>query len=140
MKEDRSSKLPTFGWIIKGIDILSCEYATHYISKPNPIKLQCFTFAKVGKWLKDPPPESCHRVLDTGAQTQHALEVGLFQQQLPVRTELVCSAQQGSDTMHKLWYQASVRVIRLAVVICHHLEHKEEGENQMKTECFFRFK
>lgn len=35
--------------------------------------------------------------------------------------------------MNKLGYQASVRVIRLAVVICHHLEHKEKGEENNKA-------
>lgn len=94
------------------------------VTNPNLLRL-CFTFTEVGQRLKDPPPESSHGVLDTGAQTEHALEMGFFQQQLPVRTELVCSAQQGSNAMYKLWYQASVCVIRLAVVIGHHLEHKQ---------------
>lgn len=110
-----------------------------FLHKPFPLLwsnmrlLNVFTFTKVGQWFEDPPPKSCHGVLDTGAQTQHALEVRLLQQQLPVCTELVCSAQQGSDTMYKFWHQASVRVIRLAVVICHNLENNEKGEKQLQA-------
>lgn len=94
------------------------------------------TFTKVGQRLQDPPSESGHGVLDTGAQTEHALEVGLFQQQLPVRDELVCSAQQGSDTVYKLRHQARVRVIRLAVVICYNLENERRKE-RAQWQCYF---
>lgn len=80
------------------------------------------TFAKAGQWLQDPPPEGSHGVLDAGAQTEHALEVGLLQQQLSVRAQLVGSAQQGSNAMDKLRNEASVGVVCLAVVISHDLE------------------
>lgn len=98
---------------------------TQHTNKHENIRQLCFTFTKVGQRLQDAPPESGHRVLDTGAQAEHALQVGLFQQQLPVSTELVSSAQQGCNTVNKLWHQAGVCVVRLAVVIRHHLEHKE---------------
>lgn len=98
------------------------------------IKRFICTFSKVGKWFQNAPPESSHRVLDTGAQTKHALQVGLFEQQLSVSTQLVCSAQQGRNAVHKLRYQASVCVICLAIVIRHHLEHKEERKRKGKRE------
>lgn len=81
-----------------------------------------FTFPKVGERLQDAPSESCHGVLHAGAQTEHALEVGLLQQQLPVRHELVRPAQQGGDAVYKLRHEARVRVVRLAVVVGHNLE------------------
>lgn len=82
------------------------------------------TLAKVGERLQDAPPESCHGVLHAGAQTEHALEVGLLQQQLPVRHELVRPAQQGGDAVHKLRHEARVRVVGLAVVVGHNLEDR----------------
>lgn len=92
------------------------------------------TLAKVGERLQDAPSESCHGVLHAGAQTQHALEVGLLQQQLPVRHELVRPAQQGGDAVHKLRHQARVRVVCLAVVVGHNLE---DGGTRgaVKTHC-----
>lgn len=77
---------------------------------------------KFDQWLQDAPSESGHWVLNAGAQTEHALEVGLFQQQFSVRSELMRSAQQGSDTVYKLWYQAGVRVVGLAIMIRNNLE------------------
>lgn len=88
------------------------------------------TFAKAGQWLQDPPPEGSHGVLDAGAQTEHALEVGLLQQQLSVRAQLVGSAQQGSNAMDKLRNEASVGVVCLAVVISHDLECGIKTTNQ----------
>lgn len=88
---------------------------------------------EVDERLEHTSPESGHGVLDTGAQTEHALEVRLFQQELPVRRELVRSAQEGCDAVDKLRYQACVRVICLAVVIRNHLENKEERGKHMKA-------
>lgn len=55
-----------------------------HMNRPEKEKktLECsvLTITKVGQRLQDPPSESSHGVLDTGAQTEHALEVGLFQQ------------------------------------------------------------
>lgn len=49
------------------------------------------TFAQVNEWLQHPPAESSHWVLHARAQTEHALQVGFFQQQLPVGCKLACS-------------------------------------------------
>lgn len=88
------------------------------------------TFAKAGQWLQDPSPKSSRGVLDAGAQAEHALEVGFFQQQLSVCAQLVGSAQQGSNAVDKLRNEASVGVICLAVVISHNLEYGIERTNK----------
>ena len=54
--------------------------------------------------------------------------MGFLQQQFSVGGELGCSAQQGGDTVHKLWHQASVGVVSLAVVIRNHLDGRKESE------------
>lgn len=84
------------------------------------------TFAQVGKRLQDPPAEGSHGVLHTGAQTEHALQVRLFQQQLSVCAQLMRSAQESSHAVHKLRNQTRVRVISLTVMIRHHLQREPE--------------
>lgn len=80
--------------------------------------------------LQHTPPEGIEGVLDTGAQTEGALQVGLPQQLLPVGHELGCPAQQSRHVVDKLWHQARVGVVRLAVVVCHHL-----GAIESVSEC-----
>lgn len=80
-----------------------------------------FTFIKCIQWLKDTSPEGGQGVLDAGAQTKDALQVWLPQQLLPVGNEVWRAAQQSRDVVHKLWHQAGVGVIRLAVMVRHHL-------------------
>lgn len=63
--------------------------------------------------------------------------MGFFEQQLSVRAQLVSSAQQGSNAMYKLWNEASVGVVCLAVVISHNLEcenNKPKGSELLKTQ------
>lgn len=84
------------------------------------------TFAQVGERLQDPPAEGSHGVLHTGAQTEHALQVRLFQQQLSVCAQLLRSAQESSHAVHKLRNQTRVRVISLTVMIRHHLQREPE--------------
>ena len=88
----------------------------------------CLTFVKCIQGLEDAPPEGGHGVLDTGAQTQDALEVWLPQQLLPVGNEVRRAAQQGRHVVHKLRHQAGVGVICLAVVVRHHLGATEGRE------------
>lgn len=57
--------------------------------------------------------------------------MGLLQQQLPVRAELVRSAQQGGDTVHKLRDQTGVRIVRLTIVIRHDLGDKNTGRGHV---------
>lgn len=89
----------------------------------------CITFVKCIQGLEDPPPEGGQGVLDTGAQAQDALEVGLPQHLLPVGNEVRRAAQQCRHVVHKLRHQAGVGVVRLAVVVRHHLG-ATEGRGQ----------
>lgn len=84
------------------------------------------TFAQVDERLEDAPAEGSHGVLHTGAQTEHALQVRLFQQQLSVCVQLMRSAQESSHTVHQLRNQTRVRVISLTVMIRHHLQREPE--------------
>ena len=81
-----------------------------------------FTSAEGGQRLQHPPPEGGLRVLDAGAQAEHALKLGLLQQQLAVRRQLVGAAQQRGHAVDELRHQAGVGVVRLAVVVGHHLD------------------
>lgn len=81
----------------------------------------CITFVKCIQGFQDPPPEGGQGVLDAGAQTQDALQLGLPQQLLPVGHEVRRAAQQSRHVVHELRHQTGVGVIRLAVVVGHHL-------------------
>ncbi len=96
------------------------------------------TFAQVGKRLQDPPAEGSHGVLHTGAQTEHALQVRLFQQQLSVCAQLMRSAQESSHAVHKLRNQTRVRVISLTVMIRHH--PAERTRDSLRNFIWFTFR
>lgn len=79
------------------------------------------TLAQAGYGFQDSLSEGSDGVLNAGSQTESVLKVGLLCQQLPVWGELWGSGQQGGDTVHKLWNQAGVGVIRLTEMVRHHL-------------------
>lgn len=113
---------------------LPTEFVRHTgLKKKEKERVFFFTLPKVGERLQDAPPESRQWVLHAGAQTEHALKVGLLQQQLPVRHELVCPAQQGGDAVHKLRHEACVRVVSLAVVVGHNLGERGAEKKTTKT-------
>lgn len=90
------------------------------------------TFIKCIQRLEDAPPEGGQGVLDAGAQAEDALQVGLPQQLLPVGNEVWRAAQQSRHVMHKLWHQAGVGVVCLAVMVSHHLgETESQGGSQI---------
>lgn len=90
------------------------------------------TFVKCIQRLEDAPPEGGQGVLDAGAQTEDALQVGLPQQLLPVGNEVWRAAQQSRNVMHKLRHQAGVGVVCLAVMVGHHLgETESRGGSQI---------
>lgn len=79
------------------------------------------TLAQADYGLQDTLSEGSNGVLNAGSQAKCVLEVRLLYQQLPVWSKLWCSGQQGSDTVHKLWYEAGVGVISLTKVVGYHL-------------------
>ena len=79
------------------------------------------TFVKCIEGLQHPSAEGGQGVLDAGAQAEHALQVGLPQQLLPVGHQVGRPAQQRRHVVHKLGHQAGVGVVGLAVVVGHHL-------------------
>lgn len=95
---------------------------------------RCYdTFVQIFQGLQDSPAEGGHGVLHAGAQAEHALQVGLSQELLPVGDELRRAAEQGGHVVHKLRHQAGVGVVSLAVVISHNLaKGKKEGKNLNK--------
>lgn len=81
-----------------------------------------FTFMKAFQGLQDAPPEGSQGVLNTGTQTEHALQMRLPQQLFPVGNELRGSAKEGCHVVYKLWHQAGVGIVSLAIVISHDLQ------------------
>ena len=79
------------------------------------------TVSQACERLQHAPLEGSHRVLHTGPEAQHALELGLPYQQVPVGGQLVGPAEQGRDAVHELGHQARVGVVGLAVVVGHDL-------------------
>lgn len=75
------------------------------------------TFVQILQGLQDSPPKGGHGVLDAGPQAEHALQVGLSQELLPVGDELRRAAEQRGHVVHELGHQAGVGIVRLAVVI-----------------------
>ena len=80
---------------------------------------------RFSKGSRTPPPEGGHGVLHAGPQAEHALQVGLSQELLPVGNELRRAAEQGGHVVHKLWHQAGVGIISLAVVISNNLAKRK---------------
>lgn len=91
---------------------------------PNPN----VTFVKSIQGFQYAPPEGCQGVLDAGAQAQHALQVWLAQHLLPVGRQVRRAAQQRRHVVHKFGHQASVGIVRLAVMVCHYLQGATEEE------------
>ena len=86
------------------------------------------TFVEVLQGLEDSPAEGGHGVLHAGAQAEHALQVGLSQELLPVGTELRRAAEQGGHVVHELWHQAGVGVVSLAVVVSDNLAKRKRTQ------------
>lgn len=86
---------------------------------------RCNTFVQVFQGLQDSPSEGGHGVLHAGPQAEHALQVGLSQELLPVGNELRRAAEQGGHVVHELRHQAGVGIISLAVVISDNLAKRK---------------
>lgn len=88
------------------------------------------TFVEGVQGLQHAPLEGRQGVLHAGAQAEHALQVRLPQQLLPVCDELRRAAQQRGHIVHKLRHQAGVGVVCLAVVVRHHLAGLRGSERE----------
>lgn len=80
------------------------------------------TVSQACEWFQHTPLEGGHWVLHTGPEAQHALELGLLYQQVPVGSQLMGAAEQSCDAVHELRHQARVGVVGLAVVVGHDLQ------------------
>lgn len=96
------------------------------------------TFVQIFQGLQDAPTEGGHGVLHAGPQAEHALQVGLSQELLPVGDELRRAAEQGGHVVHKLWHQAGIGIIGLAVVISDDLVKRKRTTTTTKCISFRR--
>lgn len=89
------------------------------------------TVSQGDKRFQHAPFESSHRVLHTGSEAEHALELRLLDQKVSVGSQLVGAAEQGRHAVHELGHQARVGVVSLAVVIGHHLREEAEESGSL---------
>lgn len=92
------------------------------------------TFVQVFQGLQDSPAEGGHGVLHAGAQAEHALQVRLSQELLPVGDELWRAAEQGGHVVHELGHQAGVGIVGLAVVVSDNLAGRETTNTLISCE------
>lgn len=93
------------------------------------------TSAQAGQGLQDALTEGSNGILNAGSKAQRVLQVRLLHQQLPVRHQLRCSGQQGSDTVHKFWHQTGVGVVSLTEMVCNHLGVGEGERHVQESDC-----
>lgn len=89
------------------------------------------TFMKAFQRLQDSPPKGSQRILNTGPQAKHALQMWFPQQLLSVGNKLGGAAEQGSHIVYKLWHKTGVGIISLAIVIGNNLQKGRETQRKV---------